>query len=148
MNVDKDQRIKLVFRNGTVVDGVVEEWSNAEVKLRSLDGDSILIIPHPTEDIMLVKIMLSKLETKSDPEQNKTELEKKFDQAHQTSNPYNDLDNKNLADLKVEMAKQEREIIAQKLREHRPTSSPGLTNYKLPGKAAHGHTRTNQKPRP
>jgi hypothetical protein len=152
MTPQAGQRLKIVLRTGTVVDGILEEWAANQVQLRSLDGDSILIIRHPDEDIVLIKIMLDNSEKKkTEPEENKTELEKKFDEVHQKSDPFSDLSNKSLADLKVEIAKQDREIIARKLREHRPTVGQGLNQYVYPGTsiksegAKHGHTRPSKK---
>ena len=59
MNPDTGSHVKLILKNNTVVEGIVEEWFANYVKLKSLDGQSVMIIPHPNEDIMLIKIFLA-----------------------------------------------------------------------------------------
>lgn len=147
MTPDKGQHVKCVFHNGTVVEGIVEDWSLAvayrsdgshvsNVVLRSLDDKSQLIIPHPETDIMLIKVMLEEasVEVEDKPLNEATnELEEKFIAQAEATDPH-DIDGvKSLAQLRIDLNKQEREIIAAKLREHRPTPyKSSTTPYHYP----------------
>src|SRR5260370_35287871 len=53
------QHIKCIFRNGTIVEGIVKECLPNSVQLQSLSDQSLLIILHPEEDIMMIKIVVS-----------------------------------------------------------------------------------------
>jgi hypothetical protein len=122
--------VKILLRNNTIVEGVVEEWYGNVVKLQSLDDKSYVIIPHPEEDIILIKVFLepateetsteTPMETpveEHDPVETKTELEEKFQQT--LEQPSGDpLRDKSLAELKTLMAAQDRQIIANKLKSH------------------------------
>ena len=112
------QHVKCVLRTGALAEGIVEVWSPDEVLLYSLDGESILIITHPREDIMLIKIILGQPEddrqlvTESEAPPN--ELEKQFQQVHQAPSSVDDnLRLKKMADLKIMLAEQ-----AQKMTDH------------------------------
>lgn len=154
------QHVKCILRNGAIAEGIVEEWYNNVVQLKSLDGESVLIITHPAEDIMLIKIILDKpeeVEEVPEPPQDLPALEKRFEEAREATDPH-DIDSvKSLAELRIELNKQERRIIADKLREHRPTAyTPSTTPYHYPsvvsgkpspyqpGRIPNG--RTNKKP--
>ncbi len=131
------QHIKVILKNNTVVEGIVEEWFNNYVKLKSLDEKSILIIPHPNEDIMLIKIFLSpefpKLEfvklkkddgteVETTPEANRVlgeiaSLEEQFQETLKL--PSDNPDRlKTLAELKRLMNEQEKKIISEKVKNH------------------------------
>lgn len=180
------QHVKIVFRNGTVTEGIVEGWFNNVVQLKALDGESNLIITNPEQDIMLIKVWDEKFEEPQPeptmPEPPRWEDEEKanysteslrkefqerlygkdqtFEEAAATHDPSNPDDRKSLAELRVELAKQERKIIAEKLREHRPSAYkptqvpyhylPGIPEPKRsayqPARIPNG--RTTKKPRP
>lgn len=138
------QHVKCILRNGAIAEGIVEEWYNNIVQLKSLDGESALIITHPSEDIMLIKVFLEKaVEPESEGEDLPSEEDvKNFESSF--DNPPVDYEKpdelKSLAQLRIEYAKQERKIIAEKLKEHRP-SIPG------PGKVQYGYPGLGKKPR-
>jgi hypothetical protein len=129
------QHVKCILRNGTTVEGIVDEWSGNQAQLRSFDGKSILIITRPSDDIMLIKIILE------DPEEKENILPPKYPAAEvwqnsvETTHDVYDVDhNKSLAELKIDLAAQERHIIAEKLREHRPSiQGAGKVAYEYPG---------------
>lgn len=118
------QHVKCLLRNNSIAEGIVVEWFNNYAKLRSLDGESILIIHHPDQDIILTKIVLEN-QPKSFAEAMKKREQKKVleeivkdSQKENVSNPFDSDHNKSLAELHLELAKQEREIIAKKLKNH------------------------------
>jgi len=142
------QHVKVLLRNGTLVEGLVEEWFNNHVQLKSLDGESVLILTRPEEDIMLIKILLDKLPEKTalkNPDDYRSSKEDADHFCSSFDNPlvtdYNNPDEvKSLAELRIELAKQERRIIAEKLREHRPS-------IKGAGKVEYGYPGLGKKPR-
>lgn len=145
------QHVKCFFRNGASVEGIVDIWDVNTAKLRSFDGKSVLIISHPSEDIMMIKIVL---EIKSEYEYEEelptiseaiqTQIELQFDGSppatDEVIDPYSSNYNKNLVELRKDLAVQERRIIAEKLKEHRPTIGATKVQYEYPG--------PNKKPSP
>ena len=131
------QHVKCLLRTGVLAEGIIEEWGEKTVQLRSLDEENILIITHPNDDIMLIKIILNdqpavaeitekvteitekirKKELKNSYKFNHPDLEEKFQEVYEK--PSNDdLRLKQLADLKVLLIEQEKKIIIDKLKEH------------------------------
>ena len=118
------QHIKCVLRTGMMAEGIVEEWLDNFVRLRSLDGESILIIPHPNEDIILIKIVLEKPKSEAQiigdkirAKQKETSLEQEFQEVYDQPSE-DDLRVKKMAELKILMAEQDKKIIADKLKDH------------------------------
>lgn len=158
----KGQRIKCVFKNGMVVEGIVEQWvQSVTAVLKSLSDESILIIPRPLEDIMLIKVFpaLSRAEqiaekirraqpverwedqerANYDVESMRKEFqerlhgnEEQFRDKVEETDHLNPDQVKSLAELRIELNKQEKEIVSRKLREHRPTVAPSTTPYHYP----------------
>lgn len=58
MKIENGQYIKLLFRYGNLtIEGVVESWEKDNYIIRSLTDESLMIIQSPQEDIMVIKIM-------------------------------------------------------------------------------------------
>lgn len=112
INVLLNKRAKLILNNGIVLEGIIKEWNDQFVRLISLDETSSSFITHPKEDIRVIKILHDK-----ENEEKLSELEEKFEEIYQQPSE-NELRVKNLAELKSELIKQDKKIIAQKLREH------------------------------
>jgi hypothetical protein len=116
--IDPGQHIKCILRNSTVVEGIVIEWG-AILQLQSLDGESLLIVHHPEEDIVLTKVVL----TSDDVEQEESEkiespdFQQQFQRAVAQENEI-DLRTKSLVELRQLQAKQTKKIIARKLKDH------------------------------
>ena len=145
MKYEVGQHVKCILKNNTIVEGTIENWEPNEVVLLSLDGESKLIITHPADDIVLIKLFLSpqknKIHTTSNPEI--TELDRKFKELQESpGGVYDDSRNKNLADLKIELHKQEREIIAKKLKNHYANQNAPVRKVK------YDYPRFFQKSRP
>ena len=123
----KNKKVKVLLSGNIVIEGTVKSWNANSVHLISLDGKSTSIITHPDEDIRVIKVLHESEDSKEEKEvkpksidslvQEKTALEQKFDETYkQPSNE--DLRLKNLVNLKKELIKQEKEIVANKLKEH------------------------------
>lgn len=139
------QHVKCILRNGALAEGIVDEWYNNIVVLQSLDGESVLIITHPAEDIMLIKILLDRVPEELSPKEpddyGPTKEDVDCSSFEEPAVDYNKPDElKSLAELRIEKAKQERRIIAEKLKEHRPSIKGGKVEYGYPG--------LGKKPRP
>lgn len=125
--------VKVLLRNATTVEGIVETWNDQNIKLISLDQKSYCILYEPKQDILLVKVFIEpvkEIETTPIPEKKKIELEQQFQKTYQE--PSEDpLRVKKIAELKIMMAAQERQITANKLKQHHiPTVVP--VNYEQP----------------
>jgi hypothetical protein len=119
MNTYVGQHVKCFLRNSAVVEGIVIEWDKT-IELQSLDRKSILIIHHPDEDIILTKMLLSE-----ETHQNVQSLEQAFKKLPTTEEVAEDekldpmtLQAKSAAELRIELAKQERKILVEKLKDH------------------------------
>lgn len=141
------QHVKCILRNGAVAEGIVVEWLASEVQLRSLDAESILIITHPAEDIILIKIItgMPKIDLPLVDEVTDTtdvvtsqifytakdELEQRFQEASKL--PSDDPERiKTLAKLRIMMAEQDKKILSEKVRNHYPSETRKI-KYGYPG---------------
>lgn len=116
--ITEGTRVKVLLRNNTIVDGIVQEWGET-IKLQSLNDQSYMIILHPKEDIILIKVFPenSSEEIVTVSEEVQTELEQQFQQVlEQPSEDSSRL--KSLAELRELLVSQERQIIANKLKQH------------------------------
>jgi hypothetical protein len=115
MNIEMGQHIKCILKNSTVVEGTVKEWSAKNCVLLSLDKKSLLIIPHPDEDIMLIKVMLGEIQNNF-PAPIITKPQEVFEQV--AKELHSDLKMKHLAELRLLEKEQDKKIIEEKLKEH------------------------------
>lgn len=136
--------VKCVLRNNTIVEGTVLLWGKS-AQLQSLDGKSILIIHDVQQDIVMTKVLLSV--AAEEPAESEEIVHHKpaapvaatLEEACQllaTEEPEDSLAlrAKSVAELKIELAKQEREIFSKKLREHQPNlaGTPRKVAYEYP----------------
>lgn len=141
---DKGHHVKCVMRTSLVLEGVVEEWSEARVVLRSIDGESLMIIHRPADDILLTKVMLVEPISDKKGEHNLTEAQEKIKtKLHEVQQAEVDpeLQEKNIAELRDMVKEQERQIIIRKRREH--FGSPGASKQAVPYSNALGILRSN-----
>lgn len=116
------QHIKCLLRNNIFVEGILEEWFANMVKLKSLDGKSIIVITDP-KDIMMFKVFLEKPEKEIEEFSEftvpipPTELEQEFQSVYEQPSD-EPTRTKSLAELRVLMAEEERQNIVNKLRSH------------------------------
>ena len=129
MKLEKEQHIKILFKNGASVEGIVECWEPGNYKLKSLNDSSLLIIISPEEDIMIIKVILKEKEqslpkqdfldeTIKEQANNNTQLTQITEDVIDNLSAQ-DLRTKKLVELKQAAAKIEREDIASKLRNHK-----------------------------
>jgi hypothetical protein len=152
ITVDKGQHVKCFLRSGMVLEGIVEESTGAQVVLRSLNDEGLMIIHRPSEDIMLTKVLPEPeapedIEIEPEPQtpENKApakeQIKAKLREALEAESP--ELQNMSLEELRHLVVEQEKQIIAQKKREH--FGSPGnakMTQYSNPP-LPRVHTRSN-----
>lgn len=138
MNIEKGQHVKYFLRNGMVLEGFVEEDTAAKVVLKSLDGQSLMILHRPTEDIMMTKVVLGKFVPESEvkdptivvPMSNNS-VKEKLHEVLEQEDP--DLQKLSIEELRQLIVEQERQLIANKKREHFGTpDAPKMTQYTTP----------------
>jgi hypothetical protein len=125
------QHIKCFFRNGAVIEGIVESW-DITATLRSFNDQSLLIIPHPKEDIMLIKILpLKEIVKTADieplPVEGPQVIKNKLQEVREIIEP--ELKNKSIKELQRLIIDQEKKIVEKKIKQHYSGSSGSKTNY-------------------
>jgi len=131
MNSYTNKHVKLLLTNNILIEGIVLSWSNTCVEILGLDKKSTSIILHPNEDIRVIKIIHNGIALPNNPELEKSAKEKEFEQVAKQSG-YDDLKLKKLTELKSELIKQDKEIIANKLKQHQILELKKV-NYEYPG---------------
>jgi sRNA-binding regulator protein Hfq len=139
---EKGQQVKCYMRSGIVLEGTVVSWGNAEVILKLLDRN-LMIIHRPTDDIMLTKVMIFEEPAESQDDEPKPEkpmpdakgredrIRKKL-QEMQDSHDL-DLQKKSVEELRQMILEEDRKMIAEKTKEHFGSiSSPKMTQYSSP----------------
>jgi len=112
----ENQYVKLVMKNLIKIEGFVKSWTDKKSALLTEDND-IIIIQNTLEDVSIIKIVQSKTQTISSK---KEEIDKKFEEILDNPVPLNEqtLKVQKLADLRLEQAKIEKEIIASQFKKH------------------------------
>jgi hypothetical protein len=123
MEPKANQFVKLIFRNGMQMEGVVISWSSAESVLKAVDGVNFLVISQTEQDVMAYKIVSNYIRPEEMPKKF-DELISQFEEVYQQ--PSNDdLRTKKLAQLKIAMIDQEKKIVSQKLKNHTASQTMG-----------------------
>ena len=125
--LDKGLHVKCFMRSTMVLEGIVEDWSEAQVVLKSLDGESLMIVHRPAEDIMLTKVVLAEPEIPAEkevpksrpqqPTQLQEQIKSKLQEALEPSGDI-DLDKLNVKELRDLVIEQEKQLITQKRKQH------------------------------
>jgi len=112
----ENQYVKLVMKNLIKIEGFVKSWTDKKSALLTEDND-IIIIQNTLEDVSIIKIVQSKTQTISSK---KEEIDKKFEEILDNPVPLNEqtLKVQKLADLRLEQAKIEKEMIASQFKKH------------------------------
>lgn len=155
MRPQKNDLVKIFFKNGLQVEGIVSSWGKDEIEIASDGSKNKLIITKPKE-IFMIKIMADVHDTFAMPTENPSKLDTNpnfeipadsVESGPQDDNNYplpESYDNyteeqlrlKSLAELKIMENNIEREAIAQKLRSHHIGEVKGVQYVKhdeIPG---------------
>lgn len=133
------KHVKCFMRSTMVLEGIVEEWSDNEVVLKSLDGESLMIIHRPLEDIMITKVVLDIIEEEK-PLNKDEKVKKKIlgnmeikKTLQQVLDPTTDaeLNESSLKRLRELVIEQDKKLIIQKRKEHfgNPGSAKRAVDY-------------------
>lgn len=128
------QHVKCLLRTSTIAEGIVESWTPECAVLKSLDGESLLILHRPNEDIVLTKVLLPPGKNEEEIPIKATiprDLKPEFEQAVAEENSI-DVRTKSLVELKQLQSQQERKILVGKLKEHHLGQTQEV-NYEQPG---------------
>lgn len=109
IEVDVGKKVSISLSNGQLIGGMVEKWSREIIILKQPAGTGITIITQPERDVIFVHIL-------QDKEENITQIYNDWEEL--VESPPTIEKPKKLAELKVLMAKTEKEIIANKLNTH------------------------------
>jgi hypothetical protein len=109
------QHIKIGFKNGTQLEGVVVEWSEKKSALTSIANDAFFVIMDTAADVLVYQLPIEQQPAKS-----LNQLEQEFEEVRQQ--PSNDLRLKTLAQLKTAIIEQDKQIVANKLKQHTPSN--------------------------
>jgi len=97
---EKGQHVKCLLRNGFVVEGFVEFWSDEQSIIKDLDEKSMSIILRPTDDIILIKIMTGTHHAVKKQNDMQKEISEKLKEAIELPSD-DDLRIKSIAELKI-----------------------------------------------
>ena len=86
----QNKKVRVIFKNGMSVDGIVQEWSNDLSILKNEDNDNLLLIYETSSNVMMVQVIVK--ETKEEWRKRRADaldaLQKQEDEV-----AYHDLDN-------------------------------------------------------
>ncbi len=121
------QYVVIIFKNLSQVEGKVLLWSSEKGILENKQGDTYILL-NVEENVMIIKIIKNhtSIQQKQEELSNK---EKKFEtikNAPATTEDKQKIKIKNLVALRAEMAKQEQEILSEKLIDHSPKPNIGV----------------------
>jgi len=126
--IEEGAYVKIVFRNGTQVEGYVEEWEENTTTLISEDQLSRFVVLDIKQDVLGIKICYGEVTPK--------QVQRKFEEVVEEfkavqESPNDDLRLETLADLKILMNKQEKKIIMDRVRSH-DVSEVRIPQYGIP----------------
>ena len=131
MILRKGQHVRCFLKIGTMVEGIVEEWTDQQVVLKSLNERSLFLLSHPGEDIVLTEVVF--------PEREVSEIQSAIkEKLQEVQKPFDDteINNSNIRQLKKMVVEQEKKIIFDKVREHSISEAKHKKyedKYELPG---------------
>lgn len=130
----KNQYIKIILIDNLQVEGLVEEWSENKIILKSADSKTISVINNSRQNVILYSIITDFM-TPQERQKKLSEMEVQFQQ-EQAKPSADNFRIMRLADLKKAMAEQQKQIVANQLKEHmpRPVNYTKYTNPFIPAK--------------
>lgn len=135
MTPQPGQHVKCFLRNGSMIEGFVEEWTQEQAVLKTLDHQSLMIIHSPTQDIMLTKVLLpEEVPAKSRVQDIADAIRARAAEEGHAEPDEQSLDAMTKAQLQIELAEQERRVVAEKMKDHYSDSQvPRKKTYGYPG---------------
>lgn len=129
--IENGQHVKCMFKNNSMVEGIVDGWNTNLIQLRSLSDQSMIFIINPQENLMMIKVMpLEEAEESLPIDSNlKEQISSKIKKVIQTSSNDTELLKLSVKELKHLAWEQERKMIADKIRNHFPNNSSTISNY-------------------
>lgn len=136
----KNQHVKIIFKNGITIEGIVMQWDSKveeyQFVLKALDDNSMYII-NGQEEIMIAKIIDNSeydvVQEEIQEEVNKKEeIEDKFVEIKEQIEAvydqprHNVEDIQTLANLRKKLVESERQLIANKLKQHHLNEPKGV----------------------
>lgn len=139
MTPTRGQHVRCFLKIGTMVEGIVEVWSDQQVVLRSLNERSLFLISHPDEDIVLIELVLPEREVSEIQVAIKAKLQ-------EVQNPTEDteINNSHIQQLKKMVREQDKKIMFDKVKEHGISEAKHKRyedKYELPGFFKKSHTQ-------
>lgn len=113
------KRVKIFFKNGTGLEGLVDNWNNNEAVLKTDQSNDLLIIYQPQENIMMLKVFMD-VPNISEPEYQK--------QPSSEIDPQTSLEK--LIEMRKEHIKNEKLIVKNKI--HSPSFGASGVRYESP----------------
>lgn len=65
--IKKNSLIKIFFKNGASVEGVVVFWNDRKALLRSTEADNKMIIYNPAENVLMIKLIAGEIISEENP---------------------------------------------------------------------------------
>ena len=122
----KGQSVKCFLQSSIILEGIVEEWSDEQVILKSIGEKNLIIIHRPNVDIMVTTVLLVPSEPVKELPEIKKQILNKLKETLESSE--DDVKDKNLKQLRKLVIEQEKKIISDKQKEHTSSSQAG-TSY-------------------
>lgn len=132
MSPEVGQHVKCVLKNNALVEGIVQEWSQSKVVLKSLDEKSLLIIHSGTQDIVFTKVILEEIKLPQNTENISAVIANKIKETLDIPEEQVELKSKSVEELILLRDEQERKIISDRLKEH-SASEVRTIKYGTPG---------------
>lgn len=132
MKPEPEQHVKCILKNNALVEGIVKEWGDSEIVLKSLDEKSLLIIHGGTQDIVFTKVILEEVKLPKNTENIGVVIANKIKETLDIPEEQVELKNKSVEELVQLRDEQERRIISDKLKEH-SASEVRTIKYGTPG---------------
>lgn len=131
MILSKGKHVRCYLKIGTVVEGIIEEWSEQQALLKSLNKQSLFLIARPNEDIVLTEIIFPEREA-SDTQ---VAIKEKLQEIREPTEGA-EINKSDVQQLKKLLVEQEKKIIFDKVKEHSISEAKNRKyedKYELPG---------------
>lgn len=119
--IPKDSLVKIYFKNGTIIEGVVLAWNDKKGLLRSVGSSNRMIVYNPAENVMMVKLILSEevkaLPPEPPPESEEPEepIAKLAIPVEQAQSPVDIDEPESVEDLKGSMSERTRKLVQYRI---------------------------------